>query len=420
MLDLWAAFGVFWAPVKAARRRIRDRVRPLADLTGGETRQLLVDVSVTLRQDAGTGIQRVVRAWLTQLLANPPEGFCVRPVFATRRNAYRYAPDGPIGAGLPKEAEAVVVRQGDVFFGMDLAAHIVPHRRRELLGWRLQGAALMFMVHDLLPLENPDWFNPKTVRNFKRWWSAVTRLGDVLICSSDAVAADVRRDSLFQAAGEWAPQVKVAPLGGDMAASKPSLGVTTAQEQLIRDLAERSCSVLVVGTIEPRKGHDAILDAFDVLWGGGCDAALVVVGRAGWRTVQLQQRMRTHAQNGRRLFWIDDASDECLTRLYGAARGVLFASRGEGYGLPLVEAMHHGLPLLVRDLPVFREIAGDQISYFQDDTPAALADRIQSWINGLSSTRIDDYRTLSWAESASILASVITDVSKRRLTAEQS
>jgi glycosyltransferase involved in cell wall biosynthesis len=87
-----------------------------------------------------------------------------------------------------------------------------------------------------------------------------------------------------------------------------------------------------------------------------------------------------HPERGHRLHWLSEASDEYLGRVYDEASCLLAASYGEGFGLPLIEAAGHGLPLLVRDIPVFREVAGAQASYFQADSSKALASAVRHWL----------------------------------------
>ena len=94
----------------------------------------------------------------------------------------------------------------------------------------------------------------------------------------------------------------------------------------------------------------------------------------------LQEKLRTHPQAGKRLFWLEDASDEFLARLYAACRGVLVASRAEGFGLPVIEAAMHRKPVLVRNIPVFREIEVADITYFDSSTPQSLANAVSSWL----------------------------------------
>ncbi len=399
-------------PVSWARSYIRRHspsVPPQRDKEG----QLLVDVSVILQHDAGTGIQRVVRALLNQLLENPPIGYRVRPVFAGRSHPYRYAtviPGKPwIGDLRALGNGAVHVGPGDIFLGLDLAAHLLPGRRFELLRWKRQGVSLHFVVYDILAVRNLHWFNPKTTRNIRRWLRTLAIFADSLICISDVVRKDVASwlAARYGFESDVIP-IKLIPLGADISASIPSEGISDDMEQLLSRLS-RSASVMIVGTLEPRKGHAQILAAFERLWRVGRNVSLVLVGKPGWKTEPLQHQLNAHPQAGRRLYWLDNASDELLELLYGAVTGVIVASQAEGFGLSLVEAAYHRKPILARDIPVFREIGGDRAAFFAGGSPGTLAESIDKWLDeisaGKTSTPCAPLKT--WHDSALSLLSCL-------------
>jgi glycosyltransferase involved in cell wall biosynthesis len=158
----------------------------------------------------------------------------------------------------------------------------------------------------------------------------------------------------------------------------------------------------MVGTIEPRKGHDQALAAFSALWDEGVEANLVIVGQAGWGRDAFLHSMRTHPAWGRQLLWFNDASDEELLRLYRLTDGCLMASRGEGFGLPLIEAARYDLPVLARDLSVFEEVAGDNVTYFSGESAESLASSLKTWfvsIEAGTAPRSGGIRWLTWEQS---------------------
>lgn len=364
--------------------------------------QLLVDVSVIHQHDAGTGIQRVVRSVLRHLQAAPPEGFAVRCVVAESKRSYHYA-DLPGQQGTQK----ITVQPGDIFLGLDLAAHLLPRHFGQLLEWKQAGASLHFVVYDMLPLTHPSQFKTARVRHFQRWARLIATMADSLLCISHAVERDLQH-WLSQNAGLSPAQLptQVIPLGGDFykdtqaAPSRPSPEVLQALSQL-----QGKHWALMVGTLEPRKCHAQVLDAFEHLWQRQNPAALVLVGRPGWHIEQLQQRITQHPQLNRNLYWFGAASDAELELLYRRTTGVVVASLAEGYGLPLSEALNHGKSLLARDIPVFREVAGQHASYFTDDTPAALSHTLHDWLTAPrpASTATNPQPNHTWAESTRII-----------------
>ena len=343
----------------------------------GERQRVLVDISAIIRHDAQTGIQRVVRAVWSDLASRNQEEFQVLPVYATSTRGYCYAPADFLlngSGGLP--ATPVSVRPGDKFLGLDLSAHILPKYRRQLKAWSSHGASIHLVVYDLLPLMRPAWFNAATRGHFRRWLEVLAQEAHQAICISDQVASDLRQYLARMSSGRQ-PAIGRLRMGSDMAASLPSIG-TCAELKCLLDQIQFRPAVLMVGTVEPRKGYDSALLAFEHLWRtrpiGAPD--LVIVGKGGWKTAGLQEYINSHPERGRRLHWFDQMSDEGLCLLYGACSGVLMASRGEGFGLPLIKSAMHRRHVLARDLPVFREQKLPNVLFFSDDAPAALGDRL--------------------------------------------
>ena len=171
-------------------------------------------------------------------------------------------------------------------------------------------------------------------------------------------------------------------------------------------------SFLMVGTIEPRKGYLQTIEAFSQLWNDGNDVSLVIVGREGWKDLSDDMRrdipttidrLRTHPELNKRLFWLEGISDEYLEKIYAASTCLIAASYGEGFGLPLIEAAQHKLPIIARDIPVFREVAGEFAWYFEGNDPVKLKDAIAGWMDMQINKGAPQSRNipiLSWAQSA--------------------
>lgn len=333
------------------------------------TKQLLVDVSVIIREDAHTGIQRVVRALLLQLFSNPPEGYQVLPIFCTRKHGYRYADSVFIHKFTSHTDKLptgdVVVGNKDIFFGLDLTAHLLPLHENQLLNWKQQGVKFHILIYDMLPHLHPQWFTPRSVKNFRRWLRTISVYSDQLICISKSVKNELRAWLISEGFSAHTPRIATIPMGSEIASSLPSCGTDAETTELIEQLKNQKF-ILMVGTIEPRKGYADALDAMDVLWDNNDEMSLVIVGKPGWKTIKLQERLLTHKQAGEKLFWLKNISDQTLQKLYEISNGVLVTSYGEGFGLPIVEAMYYGKSLLVRDIPVFREVTAkyESVGFF--------------------------------------------------------
>ena len=340
-------------------------------------RNLFVDVSVIARHDAGTGIQRVVRHVALELLQNPPAGWRVMPVGATRKRPYHpiHWPDHQ-----QTTEYALPAKAGDVFLGLDYALDTVCLHERQLETLREQGVTLWFVIYDLLPWQHPNWFAAKMVVRYRKWLSALARRANGFLSISPTTETTLR-DVLtvhYQLTNDY--HTCIMPMGWDFTPPNvQQLGCTEADD-VLHQLGGRP-TALIVGTLEPRKGHADVLAAFEALWQAGNTFNLLIAGKPGWKTEQFQTALRHHPHYQRHLFWLDDVSDILLACLYAACTGVIAASYAEGFGLPLLEALGQGKSVLARDIPVFHTLQLEGLSYFpQHADTSTLAQHIQHWL----------------------------------------
>ena len=360
-------------------------------------KQLFIDVSATCRNDLKTGIQRVVRALVWELILSAPPGYRVEPVYLTSESGqwqYRYARAWTstslnICAGWMPD-EPVEYTAGDVMLVADFTSvfSVEAERGGVFRSLNNEGVKLHFFVYDLLPILMPEFFPPGQF-GFSEWLNTLSRVADSAICISQSVAEDL---------GAWmkiANPPRIRPmhidwfhLGANIENSIPTLGIP-ANSAMIYSRLHAAPSFLMVGTIEPRKGYLQTLEAFTQLWREGFDINLVIVGREGWhgfpdssrRTIpEIMVRLRNHPELGKRLFWLEGISDEYLEKIYAASTCLIAASEGEGFGLPLIEAAQRGLPIIARDIPVFREVADDHASYFAGLEPEKLSIAVKAWL----------------------------------------
>jgi glycosyltransferase involved in cell wall biosynthesis len=329
--------------------------------------RLFVDVTATSVSKLHTGIERVVRGVLTQLLDTDSTPWRIEPVRLVNGRYVRalsyalHLIDHP-DIGLAEEE--VHPQAGDVLLGLDWVADALPANTAVLDAWRIRGVRMIFVVYDLLPVRTPQWFPEGIASMHAQWLQCIGKYADGLIGISKSVIEDLR--SWF----DQHPPVRQGTLplgyfypGSDLLSTRPTEGLPGD----VQGVLSRMCDVptfLMVGTIEPRKGHAFVLDAFERLWASGVSANLVVVGRQGWMSEALVARMRNMVTRDAGLIWLEQASDEYLEHLYAASRALVAASEAEGFGLPLVEAARRGLPVIARDIPVFREVSSGFARYF--------------------------------------------------------
>lgn len=382
---------------------------------------LFLDVSVVARDDFKTGIQRVVRALTLALIDAPPKGFRIEPIFLSEDDgvwSYRYARDytlalldAPVGwIG----NELIEAQPGDILLGLDLAGGYVIQADLQGVYQQLRdrGIQVSFVVYDLIPVQFDNIY-PQGYKEGHADWLKVVAKSDSAICISKAVADELE---------EWVEKnvpdraklldIKWFHLGADIDTSCPTTGLPDNYGEVLAQI-KRTPSFLMVGTLEPRKGHAQTLDAFEFLWAQGVDVNLVVVGKEGWMVEELACRFRQHNELGNRFFWLEAISDEYLLKVYESSTCLLVASLGEGFGLPLIEAAQHKIPIITRDIPVFREVAGEHAFFFDSKEPKGLAIAIQQWL-GLyeqdEHPQSGDMPWLSWRESAENLKHIVLKI----------
>lgn len=382
----------------------------VAARSSGTVRRWFVDVSSIAEKDIRTGVQRVVRNILEHWLKSAPPGIRIEPVRFTN-GRYHYARHytldllGLTDVSLPEDA--VEAASGDTFVGLDWTIDTIAAAEPQLRDWHRRGVSLQFIVYDLLPITLPEMFHPYARGRSEDWLCHIAAIADQLICISRTTADDLSRwlpfATLHYQFGN-APVIGHFPLGVDT-----MLGNTTSTPRAqLADAMQARTNLLMVGTIEPRKGYDQALDACELLWNSGIDFNLVIVGHFGWLVDALRSRLESHTERNRHVFWIDDADDAELDAIYRASDALLAASWGEGYGLPLIEAARRGLPVIARELPVFREVMGEQAHYFTAPRATDLANTLRNWLAAPSSHRIPSTaQWLSWEQSAVRLANVI-------------
>ena len=205
---------------------------------------------------------------------------------------------------------------------------------------------LVFFVHDILPSLFPHFFTRKDADLYHRRIENAARLADAIVVNSQATA-EAFESRFGGTAG--AGKLIVAPLG----IPRPS-DVPTGREMVPAPY------FVMLGTIEPRKNHQLILDLWLEMHRqlGPSTPRLLVIGERGWKiddivhTLEESTRQQGHVRECGRM------PDAAVAGILQGACALLLPSLAEGYGLPLAEALARGTPVLCSDIPVFREIGG--------------------------------------------------------------
>lgn len=381
------------------------------------TPKLYLDISILIRVDAMTGIQRVVRSLLQELTTTAIDGVEVEPIYRDDHGNFRVAEAfGVYSVRYRRSADdpLIDVIPGDIYLGLDLDLDgmLVDARNDFLRYQRQRGLRVFYIVYDLLPIFQSQHFDSNIRQRHPQWLQYIASEADGLICISEAVTQELATWLEVNPPKRCLPlKLDSFHLGADIESSMPTQGLAENAIQLFQSLREHP-SILMVGTIEPRKGQQQALDAMELVWAENDEVNLVLVGKSGWGMEQFEKRLDQHPQRDKRLFWLPGISDEMLQQVYAASSLLLSASTGEGFGLPLIEAAQHELPILARDIPVFREVAGDHALYFSGNKAGDLADAIRQWqrLHGQGEVPPSTgMNWLSWKQSAEQLKTLLLE-----------
>lgn len=276
-----------------------------------------------------------------------------------------------------------------------------------------QGAKVIAITYDLIPISHPQFCDDYLAKVFEKWFAESLKYVDGYIGISQTVQHQLQ-DHMQQHFGQIAKDkhYDYFLLGADLDYQQQ---LTSEQiRSHLTDTLRHTASYLIVSSVEPRKNHSFLLDTFENLWRQGLDIQLIIVGRPGWKVDKLLTRIEFHPELNKRLFYWKDLNDTELNYTYQHSKMLLFPSVIEGFGLPIIESLKNGLPVLASDTPIHREVGQNQIGYFSlNDTQ-----QLESQISDIEQNGIPeqlkvaaDYQWLTWEQSARMLYEKIINIS---------
>ncbi len=409
-LDFWAhAFAPYINTCNAPAVTAQMAEAWLNNLTAApiHKHRLLIDVSHIAKSDHGTGIQRVVREIVTHLYCMDSPGVEVIAVHLQNGEfhiAHEWARShGLLAAKESAHPQSVQFQPGDQLLMLDSSWERYDEFYQVFAQARNASVPIITVIYDILPILLPGSFVAGGTEWFTGWLQKALSQSDKLLCISKATANDVisyiKNNQLthsIQAIDYW-------HLGSDFAKKEKAATDRTTS-------AIKHPYLLMVGTLEPRKSHALALETMEKLWEQGINFNLCIAGKKGWMVDDLMEKINFHPLLNQKLFFIEAATDEEITTLYTHAAGLLFLSIGEGFGLPLVEAANHGIPILCSDLPIFREIAGEYATYLDIQNKIHLVQQIKDWCQHHNTGKLPDTSNmprLSWKQSAETLLNLM-------------
>jgi glycosyltransferase involved in cell wall biosynthesis len=252
---------------------------------------------------------------------------------------------------------------------------------------RTLGARTVCLIHDLLPIDYPEYFKSGWERRYRRLAGNVGRYFDAVIANSESTARSLRA---YLKSGPQAsvlrPTVRTAQLG---VRAFPRTDTTS-------DQAARRPYFVVLGTIEPRKNHLLLLNLWARLASDVAETPrLMVIGARGWENEQVVDMLERSCRLRGLVEEHNGLSDGAVGALLHGARALLLPSLAEGFGLPLAEALASGVPAICSDIPVFREVGRDVPEYLDPLDLRAWSDAVLEYSRPDSSSRAAQVRRLS-------------------------
>ncbi|MCU0820768.1 MAG: glycosyltransferase family 4 protein [Beijerinckiaceae bacterium] len=241
--------------------------------------------------------------------------------------------------------------------------------------WKRPDIRTIFMVHDTIPLEYPEFVAEETFRAHQRLVGKTAKYADTLIVPTRSAGKAVQ-DALAQHR-ERPIAIHALPL--------PIDDLFSRKIKPLRELRNRPY-FMICGAVEPRKNHLLLIEVWRELIRRHDDGApkLIVAGSPGYASQDIIRELTAEESLRRHVLLASGLSSPAMARLMAGARAVLMPSFAEGFGLPPGEALSVGTPALVSDIPAHREAVGEAGEFLPPKNP-------DPWVDAIEKLRDDSY-----------------------------
>lgn len=397
-------------------KRKKDSKVPRPD---GKKQKLLVDCTYIYSTNINTGIQRVVRNITYQIdkyaTINNMELVTVALVNGTfikidKDKIQSYKPLSRSSNIFQRVKRKIALYwasfnqverlyEGDILLMLDSSWYL--NIWQSVSYAKEKGVTVIGVTYDLIPISHPQFCDETLGSVFDRWYGLSMHYFDGYLSISKSVMESLKEYLIEQGADLDKYSFDYFTLGSDF--DQASSDDVMPRAKLRSVYKNKSSIYLTVSTIEPRKNHRVIFQAMKKLWKDGVDISWVIVGREGWRVEELLKEMKNHKEYGKKFWIFNDLDDEGLRYCYRHSKALIFPSIIEGYGLPIIESLYYGLPVLASDTPIHREVGKDNIDYFNIDNSEPLERILDAIENDTRELRTVDMGSISistWDESA--------------------
>lgn len=274
---------------------------------------------------------------------------------------------------------------------------------------RKQGAKVVTLIYDLMPIRHPNYCFPLLPHQFQSWLSEMATCSDALVCISKATKDDVlswvKQNSL--SASPENPRIGYFHLGVDPDSRLADFDV---RPMIKNFLSSGEPCFASVGSFEEKRNYSFVLQVFDEFWNKGKKTRLILAGRATAEYAEFLERIKAHPHLHKNLLVLHDATDAEISYLYQNCRCLIMASSFEGFGLPLIEARTKGAIVLASDIPAFKEIGDEGVFYFDLQDTDSFKSILLHHINCDLKKSISPMQPVSWRESANTLLNTVDNL----------
>lgn len=376
---LMATQGKSCTPV--AFHRTGFRAVPTESIAKEEKTHVRAGATSTKAFKWATG--RFVRSVILVLLRLP--WFVLQPLWAISSS---WTFDSLIADG-----KKITFKPGDVLFMCDASWNYQAWTAARLA--REQGAKVVFVLYDLMPLTHPQFCFALVPYIFKQWLVQMLGCSDAVLCISKATEKGLR--DYAREKGVGLPPVGNFHLGSDAVSPNRT---ETARVSVEKFMTQGPPCFAAIGSFEPKKNYEFLLDTFEGIWSRGAEIRLVIIGRETAESRELIERVRKHPEQGKRLMVMFDATDVEVAFAYASCRALVFPSLAEGFGLPLVEARARGGIVIASSLPAFVELADSGVFIYPEGSRSALEALIIEHSENDIRAQVPPMIPFSWEDSA--------------------
>lgn len=400
-------FGMTLCSLKRNRHTIPNNATAIREDRERTKKRLYINIGNLPYSDGRTGIPRVAKKLLEEGLKD--KDIEVLPVYFERDSlqlkvANNYL-DENYGLKSNKiDDEVITINSGDVLLNVLLDYIEVKGFSPIFKQIEKIDGKVFFTVHDIMPLQYPQYFKELTVERFEPWLRETLKYNGIITVSK-SVMHDLKKwikNNGINLKDNFT--IDFFYLGANFK-KNTSISLTKDESAVLKKITT-SPYFIQVSTIEPRKGYEQLLGGFTQLWEKGFPYNVVFVGSKGWKVDDLCKKIENSKYYNKKLFWLSRVSDNFLVSLYRNSNWVIFASQAEGFGLALIEGLYFGKPVLVRDIPIFREIGGNNVTYFSGNGYNDLAKSVENFTNR-SYTYNKNFNIPTWDSSFKKIRSIL-------------